>query len=84
LLGALAAAPMGNRYGRRTTLGINSGGFVVGGMLKALAMNVPVLTLGRFISGLSSGAAAVVVPLYVNEIAPPDAKGKLYVTLSTR
>jgi len=76
LLGALAAAPMGNRYGRRTTLGINSGGFVVGGVLKALAMNVPVLTLGRFISGLSSGAAAVVVPLYVNEIAPPDAKGK--------
>jgi MFS family permease len=40
---------------------------------------VPILALGRFISGLSSGAAAVVVPLYVNEIAPPDAKGKLCV-----
>jgi len=34
------------------------------------------LALGRFISGLSSGAAAVVVPLYINEIAPPDTKGK--------
>lgn len=76
LFGALAAQPMGKRYGRRTTLALNSFGFIVAGVMKALATNVPILTLGRFISGLSSGAAAVVVPLYVNEIAPPDAKGK--------
>ena len=56
---------------------LNSIGFIVAGVMKALATNVPVLTMGRFISGLSSGAAAVVVPLYVNEIAPPDSKGKL-------
>ena len=68
---------MGNRYGRRTTLALNSLGFILGGVLKGLATNVSVLTLGRFLGGLSSGAAAVVVPLYVNEVAPPDAKGKL-------
>jgi predicted MFS family arabinose efflux permease len=73
---------MGNRYGRRTTLALNSLGFIVAGVMKALATNVSVLALGRFISGLSSGAAAVVVPLYVNEIAPPDAKGKLCVSHS--
>ncbi|KAF8247835.1 general substrate transporter [Wilcoxina mikolae CBS 423.85] len=76
LFGALAAQPMGNRYGRRSTLALNSTGFIVAAVMKALATNVNALVLGRFISGLSSGAAAVVVPLYVNEIAPPDAKGK--------
>ena len=78
LCGALTAQPLGNRFGRRSTLALNSLGFIVAGVMKALATNVPVLTFGRFVSGLSSGAAAVVVPLYVNEIAPSDAKGKLY------
>lgn len=78
LCGALAAQPLGNRFGRRSTLALNSLGFIVAGVMKALATSVPVLTFGRFVSGLSSGVAAVVVPLYVNEIAPPDAKGKLY------
>ncbi|KAI5793154.1 general substrate transporter [Geopyxis carbonaria] len=76
LLGALASAPMTNTYGRRKTLILNTTGFILGGLLKALTPSIAVLTLGRFISGLSAGAAAVVVPLYVNEVAPPDAQGK--------
>lgn len=79
LCGALASQPIGNRYGRRTTLAINSLGFVLAGIIKSLATDVSTLALGRFISGMGSGAACVVVPLYVNEVAPLDAKGKLCV-----
>ena len=76
LFGALAAQPLGNRYGRRTTLALNSLVFVAAGLLKALAINVSTLALGRLVSGMAAGAACVVAPLYVNEIAPSDAKGK--------
>ena len=31
--------------------------------------------IGRFISGLGSGAALVVVPIYIAETAPPNEKG---------
>lgn len=58
-------------------MALNTLGFIIGGVMKAAALNVAMMSLGRFISGLSSGAAAVIVPLYVNEIAPLDAKGKL-------
>lgn len=76
LFGALASAPLGNRYGRKKTLLLNTTGFILGGLLKALSSGATTLALGRFISGLSAGAAAVVVPLYVNEIAPPEQRGQ--------
>ncbi|KAI5813097.1 general substrate transporter [Pyronema omphalodes] len=75
LFGALAAQPLGKRYGRRRTLMLNSFCFIVAAITKALATNVAVLTLGRLLSGLSSGSAAVVVPLYINEISPKHMRG---------
>ena len=33
------------------------------------------MAVGRFVSGLGAGAAIVVVPIYISEIAPPERKG---------
>lgn len=41
------------------------------------ASSVAQLQLGRFVSGIGAGAAIVVVPLYLNEISPPDMRGML-------
>lgn len=49
--------------------------FVVGPLLESLAVNIALLCLGRFISGIGAGAAVVVVPIYISEIAPPKEKG---------
>lgn len=49
--------------------------FVLGPLLESLAPAVWVLVMGRFISGLGSGAALVVVPIYISETAPPSKKG---------
>lgn len=75
LLGALLAGPMMKRYGRRRALIVNGLGLAVSGLIKAASMNVTVMSLGRFLSGIGSGAAAVIVPLYLNEVAPRDRRG---------
>lgn len=75
LLGALASGPFAARFGRLSAMRYNTTFFILGPIAEALAPSVAIMALGRFISGLGAGAAVVVVPIYVSEIAPPAAKG---------
>ncbi|KAJ5475633.1 hypothetical protein N7539_007920 [Penicillium diatomitis] len=75
LVGALLAGPVATKYGRRVALFATTVFFITGPIAETLAPAVPVLTLGRFLSGVGSGAAIVVGPIYVSEIAPPESKG---------
>jgi sugar porter (SP) family MFS transporter len=75
LLGALAAGPIGSKYGRLPTMLYNTAFFIAGPILEALAPNIGIMTFGRFVSGLGAGAAVVIVPLYISETAPPKSKG---------
>ncbi len=75
LLGALAAGPCATKYGRLLTMRLTTIFFILGPVFEALATNIWVMTLGRFISGIGAGAAIVVVPIYIAEVAPPTAKG---------
>jgi len=43
----------------------------------ALASSLGGMLAGRMVSGIASGAAVVVVPLYVHELAPEGEKGSL-------
>lgn len=49
--------------------------FIVGPVFESLATNIGLLSFGRFISGIGAGAAIVVVPIYISEVAPPKEKG---------
>ena len=49
--------------------------YILGSLLSALAPSIPVLALGRCISGLGAGIAVVVVPIYISETAPNGEKG---------
>ncbi|MCJ1266908.1 hypothetical protein MMC22_006793 [Lobaria immixta] len=75
LLGALGAGSFCNKYGRLRAMRLTTLFFVVGPLLESLAVNIALLCLGRFISGIGAGAAVVVVPIYISEIAPPKQKG---------
>jgi MFS family permease len=75
LIGALAAGPLSARYGRLWTMRVNTILMAVGPFAEAVSPNIPVLSLGRFISGLGAGVSVVVVPIYISEIAPPKEKG---------
>ncbi|KAF3390402.1 putative metabolite transport protein [Penicillium rolfsii] len=75
LLGALLAGPISTKYGRRIALLATSVFFVLGPIAETLAPGISILALGRFLSGIGSGAAIVVGPIYVSEIAPPQSRG---------
>jgi len=75
LIGALSSGPLSTAYGRLLPLRLASIFFVLGPVLSALASNIGFLVTGRFLSGVGSGAALVVVPIYIGEIAPMASKG---------
>ena len=74
-LGALAGGPLCNKYGRLPTMRLSTIFFILGPVFESLAPSIFLLATGRFLSGLGSGAALVVVPIYISEIAPPNNKG---------
>jgi sugar porter (SP) family MFS transporter len=75
LVGALLAGPVATRYGRVLALRATTVFFILGPVAETLAPAIPLLILGRFLSGVGSGAAIVVGPIYISEIAPPSARG---------
>ncbi|KAJ2343489.1 hypothetical protein GGF43_005686, partial [Coemansia sp. RSA 2618] len=77
LCGSLAAGFLAERFGRRGALVYNNAAFVAGPLLMALAAAPAMLCVGRFVSGVGAGAAVVVAPLYLSEIAPVRLRGTL-------
>lgn len=75
LVGALLAGPVSTKYGRRLSLRATTVFFILGPVAETVAPAIPLLALGRFLSGIGSGAAIVVGPIYVSEIAPPQSRG---------
>ncbi len=76
-VGAASAGPLSDRLGRRNIIIIAAILFTVGAFGAALAPNVGVLVLFRVVLGLAVGAAALIVPLYLSEIAPTEIRGAI-------
>lgn len=77
MVGAAFAGRMSDRMGRRRLIIIAAVVFTGGALLAAFAPTVAVLIAARFIIGLAVGSAALVVPLYLAEIAPTEIRGKI-------
>ncbi len=75
LVGALMAGPIATKYGRLLTMRLTTIVFILGPAAEALASNVSVMSVGRFLSGIGAGASTVVCPIYVAEISPLDKRG---------
>jgi MFS family permease len=75
LLGALSAGPICNKYGRLLCMRLTALFFAAGPAFESLASSIGLLSFGRFVSGIGAGAAIVVVPIYISELAPPRGKG---------
>ncbi|KAJ5749323.1 uncharacterized protein N7511_011019 [Penicillium nucicola] len=75
LVGALLAGPVSTKYGRLLALRATTVFFILGPIAETLAPGIPLLILGRFLSGIGSGAAIVAGPIYISEIAPLGSRG---------
>jgi sugar porter (SP) family MFS transporter len=76
-VGALFAGRIADRVGRRLTVLGPALIFIVGVLLAAFTPTFPVLLVARIVIGLAVGAASMVVPLYIGEVAPPRIRGAL-------
>ena len=75
MVGAVLAGPLSEPFGRKKMIVAAGITFTVGAILAAAAPNVGVLLAARFVIGLAVGSAALLVPLYLSEIAPTEIRG---------
>ncbi|MCU7552243.1 sugar porter family MFS transporter [Chitinophagaceae bacterium LB-8] len=75
--GALLAGYCADRFGRRFTLIICAILFALSGIGAGMSTQLYVFILFRLIGGLGVGAAAMVSPMYIAEIAPAKVRGRL-------
>ncbi|KAI7857479.1 general substrate transporter [Circinella umbellata] len=76
-VGALLINFFADPFGRKLAIILSSIIFIVGGILQAVAQNLPTMLAGRFIAGLGVGACSMLVPMYIAEIAPRKLRGRL-------
>jgi SP family sugar:H+ symporter-like MFS transporter len=77
MVGAGFAGPMSDRLGRRRLIILAAVTFTVGALGAAAAPSAGALVAARFVIGLAVGSAALVVPLYLSEIAPTQIRGAI-------
>ncbi len=77
ILGSLAAGKPAEILGRRKTLTILAVLYFISALGCGFAWSHTALLLFRFIGGLAIGGASVVSPMYIAEISPPQARGRL-------
>ena len=77
MIGAGLAGPLSDRMGRKRIIIIAGITFTVGALAAAAAPSAGALVAARFVLGLAVGSAALVVPLYLSEIAPKDMRGRI-------
>ncbi|KAL5343541.1 general substrate transporter [Aspergillus crustosus] len=75
--GAIFAGNTADRFGRKTAIYLGCVLFLVGAVLQGSAYSLAQMCVGRVIVGFGVGSAAMIVPLYVAEIAPSKARGRL-------
>jgi MFS transporter, SP family, galactose:H+ symporter len=76
-ISASMAGTLSDRFGRRRVI-LGAGLlFIAGALLSAVAQEVTILLVGRFLVGLAIGVASMLTPLYLAEISPARDRGAI-------
>ncbi|MEA2429365.1 MAG: hypothetical protein QOF37_2993 [Thermoleophilaceae bacterium] len=77
MIGAASAGRLSDRLGRKRLIIAAAIIFTVGAAGAAAAPSAGALIAARFVLGIAVGCAALVVPLYLSEIAPAEIRGAI-------
>ena len=80
VVGAAFGGVPADKYGRKITLLWIGILFFFSAIGTALANDVNIFMLFRFVGGLSIGASSVVAPVYISEIAPAKYRGRMVIS----
>lgn len=76
-IGAFSAGTLADRVGRRNVMRIAALLFLVGALVQGFAPNQVVFVLARLCGGIAVGAASVLSPAYIAEVAPAAIRGRM-------
>ncbi|MDE3066923.1 MAG: sugar porter family MFS transporter [Verrucomicrobiota bacterium] len=77
LLGALLAGALSDRFGRKRLLALSALLFAVSSVATGLAGTFGLFVFWRIVGGSAIGLASNLSPLYIAEVAPAEARGRL-------
>ncbi|KAF2755636.1 general substrate transporter [Pseudovirgaria hyperparasitica] len=75
--GAIIAGDLADFIGRRTTIIVGCGIFLIGCILQTASSGLGLMIPGRIIAGLGIGFISSIIILYMSEIAPRKVRGAL-------
>jgi SP family arabinose:H+ symporter-like MFS transporter len=75
--GAMFAGYFSDRFGRKKVLIVTAILFIISSIGAMLPRNLAEFLVARFIGGLGIGAASMLSPMYISEIAPSRNRGRL-------
>ncbi len=75
--GAMFAGKLSDEFGRKKVLILTAILFAISAIGSAIPNNLTQFAIARFIGGLGVGAASMLSPLYISEVAPANIRGKL-------
>ena len=78
-IGSYVIGTASDLFGRYRTMILTMGLTALGSFGDAFSVNVPMLVVFRFITGIGLGADLNLVSVYVSEFAPPNIRGKITV-----
>jgi sugar porter (SP) family MFS transporter len=76
-VGALAAGPLTDRFGRKSLLIVDASIYAIGAVLSAVTVNAGMLLASRTLIGLAVGADSAIATAYIAEFAPANRRGSL-------
>ena len=76
-VGAFFAGRLADLVGRRTVMIVAAILFVVGALIQGLTDVHGLFVAARFAGGMAVGAASVLSPLYISEVAPAKIRGRM-------
>jgi sugar porter (SP) family MFS transporter len=76
-VGAFFAGQFADRYGRVKSMMVASGLFLISAIGSGLASGIIDFSVWRLLGGVAVGAASVIAPAYIAEVAPAHLRGRL-------
>jgi MFS family permease len=76
-MGMLFSGPLSDRIGRRLVLKVAAVLFALSAAASAVAPDFVTFVLARMLGGFGVGAALIIAPMYIAEMAPPKLRGRM-------
>jgi SP family sugar:H+ symporter-like MFS transporter len=77
VVGATAAGWLADLMGRRNVMMLAALLFLVGALIQGFAESQPLFVMARMMGGIAVGAASVLSPAYISEVAPANIRGRM-------